>query len=338
VIQAVAQRLGEASLQFWVTRVNRVSLAMTWPGITPDDRMTFRGDALELLTEFLLKSCPHHVKHGVSDYQVVPSRDDMGVDAIGINIIRERIVIQCKFRSNPLDLVHYSDLARTFTSGVISYGLNPHARKNLWLVTTANDANINSHKVLGKRLHVLGNSHLRSQVDGNQTFWACFLASVQASISNVASSLGITVTELVLKAIKGCTQVLDLFPIIEKPIEPVIVSEPLPVAPEAPVEQVMKASVILGDKKYSNPTWVGLLQDVLNDVGYRKVFDAYPEDERQLLFLERPTVSESVKRRITEKIEGKYKFYLNCNLSSKDILKFLGIVATSLGLEFKESK
>lgn len=155
---------------------------MIWPGITLDDRMTFRGDALELLTEFLLKSCPHHTKHGVSDYEIVPPRQDMGVDAIGINIQRERVVIQCKFRRNPLDLVHYSDLARTFTSGVIDYGLNPNGRKNLWLVTTANDANINSHRVLGRRLHVLGGSHLRSQVDGNQAFWACYLASVQQSL------------------------------------------------------------------------------------------------------------------------------------------------------------
>ena len=167
-----------ASLKAWVGEVRKVSLTMTWPGITLDDRMSFRGDALELLTEYLLKSCPHHVKQGLNQYSVVPSHDDYGVDATGINIKGEVVVVQCKFRRNPLDLVTYSDLARTFASGVISFKLNPVAKKNLWLVTTANDANLIAHKVLGSRLHVLGYSHLRSQVDGNVTFWSNFLASI----------------------------------------------------------------------------------------------------------------------------------------------------------------
>jgi hypothetical protein len=151
---------------------------MNWPGITFDHRLSFRGDALELLTEYLLKSCPNHNKQGVSQYSTVPLHNDYGVDATGFNIIKEPIVIQCKFRNNPLDLVHYSDLARTFTSGVISYNLNPNAKKNLWLVTTANDANIQAHKVLGNRLHVLGKSHLQTQVDGNIVFWDNFYKSI----------------------------------------------------------------------------------------------------------------------------------------------------------------
>lgn len=179
MVQPVALLQEEASLDSWVTEVRRVSLAMSWPGITMDDRLSFRGDALELLAEFLLKSCPHHTRHGVSQYTTVPLREDFGVDATGINIRNDVVVIQCKFRKNPLDLVHYSDLARTFTSGVISYGLNPQAKKNLWLVTTANDANLIAHRVFGTRLHVLGRGHLQSQVDGNITFWSNFLESIR---------------------------------------------------------------------------------------------------------------------------------------------------------------
>ena len=179
VVQAIAALGVGASLSSWVTKVAQVSLALDWPGITIDNRMSFRGDALEVLAEYLLKSCPHHTKHGISQYIIIPLRDDFGVDATGINIINDAVVVQCKFRKNPLNLVHYSDLARTFTSGVISYGLNPKAKKNLWLVTTAIDANINAHKVLGKRLHVLGRGHLESQVNGNITFWNNFLESIR---------------------------------------------------------------------------------------------------------------------------------------------------------------
>jgi len=156
---------------------------MTWPGITLEERMSFRGDALELLTEFLLKSCPSHNRHGVSNYTIIPLREDFGVDATGVNIHGDRVVIQCKFRRNPLDLVSYSDIARTFTSGIISYELDPEAKKNVWVITTANDANIIAHKVFGSRLHVLGCSHLKAQVDSNLTFWSGFLESVKNIVS-----------------------------------------------------------------------------------------------------------------------------------------------------------
>ena len=172
----------EASLSSWVTKVASVSLTMDWLGITMDNRMAFRGDALELLAEYLLKSSPNHTKHGISEYTIIPLHEDFGVDATGINIMKNNVVVQCKFRRNPLNLVHYSDLARTFTSGVISYNLDPKAKKNLWLVTTANDANYNAHKILGKRLHVLGRSHLQSQVDGNPMFWSNYLESVKKSL------------------------------------------------------------------------------------------------------------------------------------------------------------
>jgi len=183
VIQAIASMGKAASLDCWATEVRKISLSMSWPGISVDDRLTFRGDALELLTEFLLKSCPNHIRHGITDYTIVPLRDDYGVDATGRNVNNDSVVIQCKFRKNPLDLISYSDLARTFTSGVLSYGLDKDKNKNLWLVTTANDANRNAHKEFGRRLHVLGRSHLKSQVDGNITFWTDFLASVQKVVS-----------------------------------------------------------------------------------------------------------------------------------------------------------
>lgn len=150
---------------------------MLWPGITDDDRLTFMGDTLELLTEYLMKVNAMANNQGVLNYKPVPLREDYGVDAVGMKN-NVRIVIQCKFRDNPLDLIHYADIARTFTQGVLQYNLDPKARKNVWLVTTGQDANSNTKKILGKNLHVLNRSHLRMQVDGNVDLWNGFLNSI----------------------------------------------------------------------------------------------------------------------------------------------------------------
>jgi len=171
-------RLGiAATINSWVSEVCQRSLAMVWPGITDDDRQTFKGDALELLTEYLMKVNALANNQGVLNYKPVPLRDDYGVDAIGIKN-NVRVVIQCKFRENPLDLILYSDIARTFTQGVLQYDLDPKARKNVWLVTTAQDANANTKKIIGKNLHVLNRAHLSKQVDGNIDFWNGFLNSI----------------------------------------------------------------------------------------------------------------------------------------------------------------
>lgn len=143
---------------------------MAFPGITVDDRMTFRGDALEVLTEYLMKTAPLASNYGLLNYKPVPLKDDYGVDAVGMK--NEVVtVVQCKYRRNPKDLIHYADLARTFTQGVLQYKMDPTAKKNLWLVTTAEDANQNSKRILGKKLHVLGIGFLSKHLDGNIDFW-----------------------------------------------------------------------------------------------------------------------------------------------------------------------
>lgn len=142
-----------------------------------DDRLTFRGDALEVLTEYLMKVTPVANNSGLSNFKVVPLRNDYGVDAYG-DKNGVRVVVQCKFRSNPTDLVHYADLARTFTQGVLMYKLDPAQNKNLWLVTSSLGANHQSQKVLGKKLHVLGYQHLSKNLDGNVDFWAGLNQSV----------------------------------------------------------------------------------------------------------------------------------------------------------------
>lgn len=182
MLQQVTLSSATCTVDDWVEAVRLHSLSMTWPGISVDQRMSFRGDALELLTEFLVKSGQLNTKTGLQDYRVVGLKDDYGVDATGVNVNGDFTVVQCKYRRIPTNLVHYADLARTFTQGALGFSLRGKLdlskQKNVWLVTTANDANIQSKTVLGKHLHVIGRGHLAKVLDGNTAFWQSFLASV----------------------------------------------------------------------------------------------------------------------------------------------------------------
>ena len=166
-----------ATIASWVSKVREVSTSMEYPGIDIDARMAFRGDALEILTEYLMKAMPLNKNAGLLEYKPVPIKEDYGVDATGVKN-GVAVMVQCKFRSNRTDAVHYADLARTFTHGVLRFKMDPAAKKNLWLVTTADDANHVSKDVLGKNLHVLGYGFLSKNLDGNQDFWAGLDASI----------------------------------------------------------------------------------------------------------------------------------------------------------------
>jgi hypothetical protein len=177
VVEAVAALGPRASTSAWVSEVARQSLALGWPGVSVDDRFAFRGDALEVLTEYLMEITPMADNQGLQGYKVVPLRQDYGVDAVGVKN-GVTVVVQCKYRKNPGDLIHYADLARTFTQGVLMCGLDPTQPKNLWVVTTAKDVNHQAKAVLSKHLHVLGYDHLRVNLDGNIDFWQGLLASI----------------------------------------------------------------------------------------------------------------------------------------------------------------
>lgn len=167
-----------ATINDWVEMVFKTSKEMYWESMDPEEHLRFRGDALELLTEYLMKINLMANNQGLTNYKCISLKNDYGVDAIGEKngVI---VAVQCKFKHNPLMSIRYSDLARTFTQGVLQYGLEPKARKNLWLVTTGAGANLNSQKILGKNLHVLDRNHLSRQVDGNIDFWNGFLMSAR---------------------------------------------------------------------------------------------------------------------------------------------------------------
>jgi hypothetical protein len=183
VLEAMVALKKAATVDVWVETVFNISKTLFWEGIDPEEHLSFRGDALELITEYLMNVNSLANNQGVLNYKPVPLRDDFGVDATGVKNGVD-IVIQCKFKHNPEMTIRYSDLARTFCHGVKKYNLDPKQNKNLWLVTTGKDANINSYKVLGDSLHVIHRKHLSKQVDGNVDFWNGLLTSFDFSLKH----------------------------------------------------------------------------------------------------------------------------------------------------------
>ena len=167
-----------ATISKWVEHVFKTAKEMNWEGMEPEERARFLGDSLELLTEYLMKVNAMSNNQGLLNYKPISLRDDYGVDATGIKN-GVQIIVQCKYRHNPLSYVTYSDLARTFSHGVLKCGLDLNMKKNMWLVTTGAGANNICQKIFGQRLHVLNKDHLKRQVDGNIDFWNGFLMSAK---------------------------------------------------------------------------------------------------------------------------------------------------------------
>lgn len=133
---------------------------------------------------------------------------------------------------------------------------------------------------------------------------------------SLASSEGMSVGDYLQKAVKSVEFVLREWGMAGQPEE--VVEEPAPVLSKDP-------RFTIGDKVYTDATYKGLMLKVLQDVGYRKVFEAYPEDKTPVIFHRRPEgVADT---RGVEVKEGRYSFWVNTNHSSKNIFTVLQRVA-----------
>jgi len=136
-----------------------------------NDRDKFKGDTLELFSEIFFNAFQNDEAIGIKEYSPVDAEEDFGVDAIGINVNGYRSMIQVKYRSNPLDVIIYADIARTFTAGVINHLLDPNQNNTIYVFTTANDVSHQCKYILGKRLIVINKQIIKTKIDNNRNFW-----------------------------------------------------------------------------------------------------------------------------------------------------------------------
>ena len=148
----------------------------------------FVGDLFELFAEFFLKTCSTIGQYGVLNYQAALNNKDWGVDGCGIAADQRETsggatpaVVQVKFRSNPMDEISYTMLAKTGWDGVKNYGLDIARKNNVILFcNTEMGANRLAKDAMGDNLYVISMKDLDKDVTGirTTTFWDNFLASM----------------------------------------------------------------------------------------------------------------------------------------------------------------
>ncbi len=141
------------------------------------DSEKYKGDAFEFFVELFLLL--HSTDNRVGVYNYVPVQEnDNGVDGLGINLNREKSVVQVKYRSNVLtELTSNRDsLGNLLTDGMLSHGVvadmeNPNNYRH-FVFTTATGLNFYTDQEMFKsKVKCFGYNDFRSLLDNNFIFW-----------------------------------------------------------------------------------------------------------------------------------------------------------------------
>ena len=148
----------------------------------------FVGDFFELFAEYFFKTCSAVGQYGIIDYRPAESTGDWGVDGYGTAADQREsaggatpAVVQVKFRSNPMDEISYTMLAKTGWDGIKNYGLDVNRKNNIILFcNTENGSNYLAKDALGDNLYVIKKSDLDKDRTGIKTvtFWEGFYRSI----------------------------------------------------------------------------------------------------------------------------------------------------------------
>jgi hypothetical protein len=146
------------------------------------------GDVFELFAEYFFKTCSAAGQYGIVNYEPANNPNDWGVDGYGIASDRREsvggptpAVVQVKFRSNPMDAICYTCLAKTGWDGVKYYNLDVKRNNNVILFCNTEDgANYLARQAIGTNLYVIKKSDLDKDQTGIKTvtFWEGFYNSI----------------------------------------------------------------------------------------------------------------------------------------------------------------
>ena len=135
---------------------------------------TYKGDGLEMLVEFLLKSSPVDSRLGISDYNIVPSNNDVGVDGSGIGTNGNPATVQVKFRdaSNKVLTANIDHLSNFVSSSMIHFNVLPTDNMNMLVITTGKGLHhFTDSEMFANKVRCIGRPELRKMLDNNLPFW-----------------------------------------------------------------------------------------------------------------------------------------------------------------------
>ena len=144
------------------------------------DENKFKGDALEIFAEYLIKA--NETDNRIGIYNYVPELEsDYGVDGFGIGENGNPATVQVKFRRGDYVLTANNDHLSNFTTqSLIKYGVKSEDNKNMLIVTTGlkvDDAIVN--EMFGNKVRVLNRDALRQMLDNRPEWWLKFYETVK---------------------------------------------------------------------------------------------------------------------------------------------------------------
>ena len=147
------------------------------------DPNVFKGDALELLVEYILKTNQSDNRIGIYDYSPIDSAEDYGVDGFGIGENRNPSTVQVKFRAGDYILTGNVDHLTNFLSNSQNaYGVKMDDRKNMLIITTGLKVDERTiENMLFNKVRVLNREALREMFDNRPEWWIRFYESIKLS-------------------------------------------------------------------------------------------------------------------------------------------------------------
>jgi hypothetical protein len=162
---AWSQKNSGQTINEWINDVE--TLANTMPDT--DSALKLRGDMLEVLSEIFFNAFQNDEAVGIKEYAPVAIDEDYGVDATGINPNGIKVAVQCKYKN--FEPVTYTELAKTFTSGLLILKCDLMQANSIYVFTTAVAFSSAVDKNLGSKVVKIDRNVISRKIDNNRTFW-----------------------------------------------------------------------------------------------------------------------------------------------------------------------
>jgi len=137
-----------------------------------------KGDMFEILACVFFHRFGDEHKVALNNYKPIALSEDFGVDGIGTNAAGTEVAVQVKYRHNPLDLITYGDIAKTFSAGTLIHKLDLTKNNSIYVFTSSKDVTAPCKEVFGARLRVINKDIIETYIDENKNFWANYLQTI----------------------------------------------------------------------------------------------------------------------------------------------------------------
>lgn len=143
-----------------------------------EDKNKFKGDVFEVFTWAFFKAFKNDPSVGLVEYKPIDPDEDFGVDGAGVNANGDEVVVQVKYRRNPMELVTYGEIAKTYTSGKLMLSMSLKKKNSIYVFTNAIDITSACKTVFGDIIKVLNTDAIDHYVHGNKSFWKFFYKEI----------------------------------------------------------------------------------------------------------------------------------------------------------------